>query len=138
MPVPILGARVWECPGGRCTTKARTANAGAPAPPHQCRGMNGLTVPMVPEGTKAEARPVERGDYIGNELVQTDSEGRPVMAVETVRDDGQDVAVYAPVAVAALSAPPVKRPRERAGTARGAALNATIRIEERSGHGLEQ
>lgn len=129
MPVPILGVtQVWECPGGRCTTKARTTAPGASAPPHQCRGMAGLVVPMVREGTRAEARPVERGDYIGNEVVQTDADGRPVMAVQTIRDDGEDATVYAPVATAALSAPPVKRPRERAGTARGAALNPTIRI----------
>jgi len=138
MPVPILGAaQVWECPGGRCTTKARTAKPGASAPSHRCRGLAGLVVPMVPEGTKAEARPIERQDYIGADLVQADGNGRPVMAVETVRDDGQDVAVYAPVAQAALAVPPVKRPRDRASTARGAALNPTVRIEERSGHGLE-
>lgn len=129
MPVPILGVtQVWQCPGGRCTTRARTTKPGAPAPPHQCRGLAGLTVPMVPEGTKAEARPIERQDYIGDDLVQTDGNGRPVMAVETVRNDGQDLAVYAPVATAAMSAPPVKRPRERASTARGAALNPTIRV----------
>jgi hypothetical protein len=83
---------------------------------------------MVPEGTKAEARPVERQDYIGDDLVQTDGNGRPVMAVETVRNEGQDLTVYAPVATAALSVPAVKRPRDRVSSARGAALNPTIRI----------
>jgi hypothetical protein len=41
---------------------------------------------------------VEREDYVGKEVVTTDGEGRPVMAVETTRDDGNDVAVFAPCA----------------------------------------
>ena len=138
MPVPILGAtQEWECPAKHCTRRARTLKPGASAPSHQCPQMRGLVVPFVRKGTRAEMRAVERQDYIGADLVQTDGNGRPVMAVETVRDEGRDVAVYAPVAQAALAVPPVKRPRERASTARGAALNPTVRIEERSGHGLE-
>lgn len=123
-------AQVWVCPGERCTMRAKTTKPGAAAPPHQCRGLKGLTVPMVPEGTKAEARPVERGDYIGSELVQTDSEGRPVMAVQTIRDEGQDVTVYAPVATAGSEAP---RPVDRSAGARASANNASIRITERAG-----
>jgi len=133
MPVPILGAvQVWECPGGRCTTRARTTKAGAGPPNHQCKGLALLTVPMVKLGTRAESRPVERGDYIGSELVQTNAEGRPVMAVETVRDDGQDVAVYAPVATAGGEAAPPRRAGKSA-SSRGSAYNPTIRIEERAG-----
>jgi hypothetical protein len=62
--------------------------------------MRGLTVPMVPAGTRCRRQAVEREDYIGRETVQTCGEGRPVMSVITTRDDGQDCTVYAPVATA--------------------------------------
>lgn len=133
MPVPILGAaQEWECPTKHCTRNARTLKPGAAAPQHQCPEMRGLVIPFVRKGTRAEARTVERGDYIGRELVQTDGEGRPVMAVQTVRDDGQDVAVYAPTATSEAEAPPPRR-ADRAGLARASAYNPTIRIEERAG-----
>jgi len=129
MPVPILGiAQDWECPAKHCTRRARTLKPGAPAPSHQCPQMRGLVVPFVHKGTRAEMRAVERQDYIGAELVQTDGNGRPVMAVETVRDDGQDVAVYAPAATSVGIAQPPQR--DRAASSRGFALNPTIRIVE--------
>ena len=53
---------------------------------------------MVPAGTRCKVEAVEREDYVGKERVQTDANGRPVMSVVTVRDDGQDVAVLAPTA----------------------------------------
>jgi hypothetical protein len=66
---------------------------------HPCAGLAGLTVPMVPAGTRGENRMVEREDYIGAELVQlAPGTGRPVMSVSTVRDDGEDATVYAPTA----------------------------------------
>jgi hypothetical protein len=65
---------------------------------HNCRGLAGLSAPMVPAGTRCKVEAVERGDYVRDELVQTDSDGRPVMSVVTTRDDGNDVAVYAPTA----------------------------------------
>jgi hypothetical protein len=55
-------------------------------------------MPMVPSGVKHKVQIVERQDYMRGEQVQTDGDGRPVMAVITTRDDGQDCAVYAPVA----------------------------------------
>jgi hypothetical protein len=68
---------------------------------HQCRGLHGLTTPMLPAGTKAKVEAVEREDYIGGDDVQLDPErGRPVMSVVTTRDDGQDVTSYAPCATA--------------------------------------
>lgn len=54
--------------------------------------------PLVPAGTAADVRALEREDYVGQEDVVRDSDGRPVMAVVTERSDGQDVAVYAPTA----------------------------------------
>lgn len=65
---------------------------------HPCKAFAGMAVPLVPEGTRAEARAVERGDFVGSEDVQRDAEGRVVMAVETWRDDGKDCTVYAPCA----------------------------------------
>jgi hypothetical protein len=53
---------------------------------------------MVPEGTKCKVEAKEREDYIGNDMVQLDGEGRPVMSLVTTREDGQDCTVYAPTA----------------------------------------
>lgn len=67
---------------------------------HACPVFAGMLVGLVPEGVRAEARAVEREDYIGREAVQYDGNGRPVMAIETVRDDGTDRVVFAPTAYA--------------------------------------
>jgi hypothetical protein len=67
-------------------------------PFHICPALGGLTAPFVPAGARAEHRTVEREDWVGSELVQVDAHGRPVMAVVTVRDDGQDCTVFAPTA----------------------------------------
>lgn len=88
--------RRWECPN--CDHKDATREAAPHARYHACRGLGGLSVPMVPEGTKCKIEAAEREDYIGRELVQTDGNGRPVMATVTTRDDGQDCTVYAPIA----------------------------------------
>ncbi len=53
---------------------------------------------MVPAGTKCKVESHEREDYVGQERVFLSPEGRPVMNVTTTRDDGQDVAVFAPTA----------------------------------------
>lgn len=90
--------RRWECPN--CDQKGVTREALPHTRMHACRGLAGLTVPMVQEGTRCKIEAVERGDWIGSELVQTDGNGRPVMAVVTTRDEGQDCTVYAPTAVA--------------------------------------
>lgn len=65
---------------------------------HRCHDLTGLMVPLIPLGLKAKHERVEREDYIGQESVQFDGHGRPVMAVVTTRDDGQDCTVYAPTA----------------------------------------
>ena len=99
--IPILAPEQhWTCPNCDLTEVTRE-----PAPHtrfHACRGLRGLTAPMVPDGTKCKVEAFEREDYIGKELVQTDGEGRPVMSVVTTRDDGQDVAVLAPCATGSL------------------------------------
>ena len=88
----------WECPN--CTAVHTTRETQPHTPFHVCRGLKGLTTPFVPAGTKAKVEAVERGDYVGREQVQTDGDGRPVMAIVTTRDNGQDCAVLAPTATA--------------------------------------
>lgn len=98
MRVPLLAPpeRRWVCPN--CPAEAVTRQAGPHTRFHPCRGLRGLTAPMVEAGVVAKVQAVERGDYVRDELVQVDGEGRPVMAVVTTRDDGTDCAVYAPTA----------------------------------------
>lgn len=88
----------WMCPN--CTLTDVTREARPHSRFHACAGLNGLTAPMVPAGTRCKVEAVEREDYVGRELVQTDGNGRPVMAVRTIRDDGTDLAVFAPCATA--------------------------------------
>lgn len=99
----LLGSRErrWSCPNCATTdvTDARIGNRF-----HVCRGLRGLTAPMVPAGTSAKVEARERDDYVGRDMVQTDGEGRPVMSVVTTRDDGRDVAVLAPCATGSLRA----------------------------------
>lgn len=96
--IPVLTPEQrWECPN--CTWTDVTYEAQPHTRYHDCRGLNGLSAPMVPAGSDCEVVAVEREDYIGREDVTYDGENRPVMAVETRRADGSnDVAVYAPCA----------------------------------------
>lgn len=86
--------RHYSCPN--CATTVATTNTKQPY--HPCPGLAGLMAPLVPAGTRAKVEAVERGDWVGKELVHTDSNGRPVMAVVTTRDTGQDCTVFAPTA----------------------------------------
>jgi hypothetical protein len=90
----------WSCPN--CTTTAVTHQPNA-AKYHHCRGLRGLWVPMVADGTKAKVVALEREDYVGRELVQTDATGRPVMAVHVVTDQTQSAVIYAPTATASIT-----------------------------------
>lgn len=65
---------------------------------HSCPGLKGMTAPYVPAGTKCKIEVRERDDYVGQENVQLDADGRPIMSAVTTRDDGEDCTVYAPVA----------------------------------------
>ena len=96
MSLPILNPEQrWECPA--CDLQQVTRRAEVHTEFHHCAGLAGLWAPMVPAGTRAEHRQVEREDYIGGEHVQL-HEGRPVMSLTTVRDDGEDCTIYAPSA----------------------------------------
>lgn len=95
--IPILQPRQeWVCPN--CNAQSVTHEAEPHTRMHTCPGLRGLTAPMVPAGQRCEVRAVEREDYVGKESVTLDGDGRAVMAVETVRDDGNDIAVFAPCA----------------------------------------
>ncbi len=97
LAIPILGIEHhWVCPNCDATHVTREARPHTPF--HLCGGLKGLTAPFVPENTKCKVEAQEREDYVGKELVQTDDEGRPVAAVVTTRDEGQDCAVLAPTA----------------------------------------
>lgn len=88
--------RHWECPNCDHTEVTRYRRAHQVF--HRCKGLAGLRTPMVPAGTRCKVEAVERGDWVGKEMVQTNVDGRPFMAVVTTRDDGQDCAVLAPCA----------------------------------------
>lgn len=53
---------------------------------------------MTPAGERVNVTVVEREDYIGDEQVTRDGNGRPIMAVNVERADGNDVSVFAPMA----------------------------------------
>lgn len=86
----------WECPN--CDLKDITRESQPHSRFHSCRGLLGISAPMVPAGTNCEVRANVREDYVGDQDVQYDSTGRPIMSVTTIRDDGQDCAVLAPCA----------------------------------------
>lgn len=92
----LANERRWECPN--CDSTDVTHETQPHTRFHACRGLRGLTAPMVPAGTKCKVQALDREDYVNGDMVQTDGEGRPVMSVVTTRDDGQDCAVYAPCA----------------------------------------
>ena len=98
MTVLVSAVHDWYCPN--CGLRDQTREARPHSRFHICPKLHGLTAPMLPAGTKAKVEAREREDYVGTDTVQTDDEGRPVMSVVTTRDDGQDVAVFAPLATA--------------------------------------
>lgn len=100
MAVLLRPEHRWYCP--TCPQTAVTHEAQPHTRYHTCtRGpAAGMTVPMVPAGTRCKVEAVERQDYVGGEIIQTNAAGRPVMNVTVTRDDGQDCTVYAPCATA--------------------------------------
>ena len=99
MDLPLLRREHrWACPN--CDLTDVTHEVDAHSRMHTCRG--GMTVPMVPAGIRCKVELRPREDYVAGEVVQTDADGRPWMSAVVTRDDGQDVAVYAPCATANL------------------------------------
>jgi hypothetical protein len=98
---PILLAQPeqrWSCPNCNAQAVTHLPPDAVASQMHTCRGLKGLTAPMVPAGTKAKVEANRPQDYIGREIVTRDGDGQPVMNVETTRDDGNDIAVFAPLA----------------------------------------
>lgn len=85
----------WECP--HCPAESVTSGTERNRF-HACPGLAGITAPMVPARSGYAVVTHEREDYIGRQDVPLDGNGRPVMSVETIRDDGNDVIVFAPTA----------------------------------------
>lgn len=86
----------WECPN--CTKTDVTHEIKPHTRFHNCPGLKGLSAPFVPAGTKCKVEAKEREDYVGKEMLTYDGEDRPIAAVETTREDGNDVVVFAPCA----------------------------------------
>lgn len=92
--IPLLRTEThWECPN--CPAQHITTEASPHIPFHECPGLQGILAPYVQAGTRCKVEAVEREDWVGAERgLRTDHAGRPVMAVITTRDDGQDCAVF--------------------------------------------
>lgn len=103
MPAPLLEPpiRRWEC--AHCNAKDVTRELQPHTRFHTCPGLGGIQAPMTEESQrgKVQVRAKVREDYEGpdRKKTQKDGDGRPIMAVETVYDDGHtDLAVLAPIA----------------------------------------
>lgn len=94
--IPLLNPITrWECPN--CDQKLVVNSHSPHSPFHPCAGLKGMQAPMVLEGTDCDIRANVREDYVGEEDVTYDENGRPIMAVETRYADGRnDLAVMAP------------------------------------------
>ena len=91
----------WTCPN--CDLTDVTRDPRPHSRMHSCAGLAGMTAPMVAAGVRCKVEAVERGDYVGKEKgVRFDANGKAIMAVRTVRDDGFDTAVFAPTATGSL------------------------------------
>ena len=94
-----LPERRWECPNCDQTAVTRELIVGQRF--HNCKGLLGLSAPMVTAGTRAKVEAREREDFIGRDRPQyADRDGKavPIMSIVTTRDDGQDCTVLAPLA----------------------------------------
>ena len=87
----------WYCPN--CGLVDRTATFVTNRY-HTCPKLRGLSAPLLPAGVKAKVEAHDREDYVGQEMVQRDANGRPIMSIETTRDNGNDLIVFAPTATA--------------------------------------
>jgi len=87
----------WYCPN--CGRTDQTREVQPHTRYHDCPKLAGMSAPLLPQGTKAKVFTKEREDYVGQDLVRLDDNGRPIMTVITVRDEGQDAMVFAPTAV---------------------------------------
>jgi len=99
----ILGpVEEWYCPNCRAED-AIPYRADVHVRYHTCPKLRYLSAPMIRKGIAAKVEVHEREAYIGKERVQYDPElGRPLVSIETTRDEGTDLMVFAPTATAEL------------------------------------
>lgn len=101
-PIVRPPATRWECP--HCKRTDVTFILGPHSHFHQCAALKGAWAPFVQAGVRAALVVDYREDYVGKELVTYDGHGRPVTAIRTVRDDGEDCHVFVPCALGRLTA----------------------------------
>lgn len=56
----------WSCPN--CPAESVTHDASPHTRFHACRGLYGLTAPLVPAGTSCKVIAIEREDYVGSQF----------------------------------------------------------------------
>ena len=90
----------WRCPN--CGKTDQTREAKPHTRMHICPRLHGLTAPMLEVGVKAQVTAKLREDYEGEDAgnLRLADDGRPYMSIVTLRDHGQDTAVFAPLATA--------------------------------------
>jgi hypothetical protein len=97
--VNIATVTRWYCPN--CGKEDVSTEPNPHSRFHVCPKLRYLSAPMVRVGTAAKVELREREDYVNGDLVRLDPERRrPVMSIVTTRDNGTDVAVFAPSATA--------------------------------------
>ena len=85
----------WQC--NSCGRQhIEPAQAEVTTPMHACGSLAGAWVPFVPANSNGRLRLVEREDYVGNDTVSTDANGRVIMSAYVQRDDGEDCFILAP------------------------------------------
>jgi hypothetical protein len=97
--VPILKVPYedWYCPNCGIAERVAALPPGA-SRFHTCPRLHMLTAPLVRAGARCSVVAEERADYLNGEIQATGDDGRPYMAVRTIRDDGEDLAVNAGLA----------------------------------------
>lgn len=103
MTIPLLAVeRRWYCPNCDATDVTRRADVHTQM--HACAGMRGFLAPLLEVGVAGKVVAKVREDYVGSDDVTLDEAGRPIMAIETTRDEGTDLVVFAPSAGASITA----------------------------------
>lgn len=95
--------RVFEC--SSCGKRVKTNDTYVAPRLHPCPALNGLLADLTLCNTRGDLDvkvkhvPIAREDYVGDELVRRDDNGRPWMAMDTLRADGSnDRLAFAPTA----------------------------------------
>lgn len=95
--------RRWQCNSCGRLHVTQASNEGVQTPMHQCAALAGTWVPFVPGNTDGVLRLEVRQDYVGKDTPFVDANGRPIMSVYTMREDGEDCHILAPTINAIFS-----------------------------------